>query len=66
MFENKVLRKIRGTKSDEITGESRKLHTAELHALCSSSNIIRNLKFRRLKWAGHVARMELSINSCRV
>ena len=65
MFENKVglLRKIYGVKTDEITGEWRKSHIAELHALYSSPNIIRNLKSRRLRWAGHVARMEQSRNS---
>ena len=57
MFENKVLRKIFRAKRDEITREWRKLHNAELHALYSSPNIIRNLK-SRLRWAGHVARME--------
>ena len=46
VFENKVLRKISGAKRDEITGEWRKLHNYELHALCSSPNIIRNLKSR--------------------
>ena len=55
MFENKVLRKIFGAKRDEITGEWRKLHNAELHALYSSPNITRSLKSRRLRWAGHVA-----------
>ena len=58
MFENKVLRNIFGTKRDEITGECRKLHNAKLHALYSSSNIIRNLNLRRLRWTGHVARMK--------
>ena len=59
MFENKVLRKIFGAKrDDEITGEWRKLHNVELHALYSSPNIIRNLKSRRLRWAGHIACME--------
>ena len=58
MFENKVLSKISGAKRDEITGEWRKVHNAELHALYFSPNIIRNLKSRRLRWAGHVARME--------
>ena len=58
VFENKILRKIFGAKRDEITGEWRKLHNAELHAFYSSHNIIRNLKSRRLRWAGHVARME--------
>ena len=63
MFENKVLRKIFGAKRDEITGEWRKLHSAELHALYSLPNIIRNLKSRRLRWAGHVARMKQSRNA---
>ena len=62
VFENKELRKISGAKKDEITGEWRKLHNAELHALYSSPNIIR----RRLRWAGHVARMEQSRNAYRV
>ena len=66
VFENKILRKIFGAKKDEITGEWRKLHYAELHALCSQPNIIRNLKSRRLRWAGHVARMEHSRNAYRV
>ena len=44
VFENKVLRKIFGVKIDEITGEWRKLHNIELHALVSSPNIIRNIK----------------------
>ena len=51
---------------DEITGEWRKLHNAEVHALYSSPNIISNLKSRRLRWAGHVARMEQSRNAYRV
>ncbi|KAJ4444587.1 hypothetical protein ANN_06383 [Periplaneta americana] len=54
-FENKVLRKIFGAKRDEVTGEWRKLHNTELHALYSSPDIIRNIKSRRLRWAGHVA-----------
>ena len=58
MFEIKVLRKMFGAKRDEITGEWRKLHNTELHALHSSPNIIRNLKSRRMRWAGHVARMK--------
>ena len=63
VFENKVRRKIFGAKKDEITGEWRKLHNSELHALYSSSNIIRSLKSRRLRWAGHVARTEQSRNA---
>ena len=66
VFENKVLRKIFGAERDKITGECRKLHNAELHALYSSPNIISNLKSRRLRWAGHVARMEQSRNAYRV
>ncbi|KAJ4434404.1 hypothetical protein ANN_22965 [Periplaneta americana] len=66
VFENKVLRKIFGAKSDEVTGDWRKLHNAELHALYSSPDIIRNIKSRRLRWAGHVARMGESRNAYRV
>ena len=66
MFKNKVLRKIFGAKKDEITGEWRKLHNAVLHALYSLPDIITNLKSRRLRWAGHVARMEQSKNAYRV
>ena len=67
VFENKVLMKIFGAKKDDITGEWRKLHNAELHAsLYSSPNIIRSLKSRRLRWAGHAARMDQSRNAYRV
>ncbi|KAJ4429378.1 hypothetical protein ANN_21535 [Periplaneta americana] len=66
VFENKVLRKIFGAKRDEVTGEWRKLHNAELHALHSSPGIVRNIKSRRLRWAGHVARMGESRNAYRV
>ncbi|KAJ4426317.1 hypothetical protein ANN_27131 [Periplaneta americana] len=66
VFENKVLRKIFGAKRDEVTGEWRKLHNAELHALYTSPDIIRNIKSRRLRWAGHVARMGESRNAYRV
>jgi hypothetical protein len=57
VFENRVLRRIFGPKSDEVTGEWRKLHNEELHNLCSSPDIIRQVKSRRMRWAGHVARM---------
>ena len=66
VFENKVFRKIFGAKKAEITGEWRKLHNAELHALYFSPNIIRSLKSRRLRWAGPVAHMEQSRNAYRV
>ena len=59
MFENKVIRKIFAAKRDEITGEWRKSYNAELHALHSSPDIIRNRKSRRLRWAGYLADMEL-------
>jgi hypothetical protein len=57
VFENRVLRRIFGPKRDEVTGEWRKLHNEELHNLYSSPNIIRQIKTRRMRWAGHVARM---------
>ena len=57
---------IFGAKRDEITGEWRKLHSAELHVLCFSRNIILNLKSRRLRWAGHVAHMDEPRNAYRV
>ncbi|KAJ4425705.1 hypothetical protein ANN_27901 [Periplaneta americana] len=66
VFENKVLQKMFEAKRDEVTGEWRKLHNAELQALYSSADIIRNIKSRRLRWAGHVARMGKSRNAYRV
>ncbi|KAJ4434303.1 hypothetical protein ANN_22857 [Periplaneta americana] len=66
VFENKVLKKIFGVKRDKVTGEWRKLHNTELHALYSSPDIITNIKSRRLRWAGHVARMGESKNAYRV
>jgi hypothetical protein len=56
VFENRVLRRIFGPKRDEGTGEWRRLLNEELYALYSSPNIIRVIKSRRLRWAGHVAR----------
>jgi hypothetical protein len=58
VFENRVLRRIIGPKRDEVTGEWRKLYNKELHDLYSSPSIIRIIKSRRMRWAGHVARME--------
>ena len=66
VFENKVLRKIFRAKKNELTEEWRMLHNDELHALYSSSNIIRNLKSRRRRRTGHVERMEQSRNAYRV
>jgi hypothetical protein len=57
VFENRVLRRIFVPKKDEVTGEWRNLHSGELHILYSSTNIIRQIKSRRMWWAGHVARM---------
>jgi hypothetical protein len=57
VFENRVLRRIFGPKRDEVTGEWRKLHNEELHDLYSSPDIIRQVKSRRMRLAGHVARM---------
>jgi hypothetical protein len=57
VFENRVLRRIFGPKRDEVTGEWRRLHNKELHALYSSPNIIRVIKSRKLRWAEHVACM---------
>jgi hypothetical protein len=56
--DSRVLRRIFGPKRDEVTGEWRKLQNEKLNALYSSTNIIRGIKSRRMRWAGHVARME--------
>jgi hypothetical protein len=57
VFENRVLRRIFGPKREE-DGSRRKLHNDELHSLYSSQNIVNVIKSRRMRWAGHVARME--------
>jgi hypothetical protein len=57
VFESRVLRRIFGPKRDRVTGGWRKLHNEELHNLYSSSSRIRIIKSRRMRWAGHVARM---------
>jgi len=57
VFENMVLRRIFGPKRDEVTGEWRRLHNEKLNYLYSSPNIVRVIKWRRIRWAGHVARM---------
>jgi hypothetical protein len=57
VFENRVPRRIFRPKRDEVTGEWRKVHSEELHILYSSPDIVRQVKSRRIRWAGHVARM---------
>jgi hypothetical protein len=57
VFENRVLRRIFGPKRDGVTGGWRKLYNEELHNLYSSPSIIRIIKPRRMRWAGHMARM---------
>jgi hypothetical protein len=57
LSENRVLRRRFGPKRDEVTGEWRKLHNEELHNLYSSPDIIRQIKSKRMRWAGNVARM---------
>jgi hypothetical protein len=66
VFENRVLRRILGPKRDEVTGEWRKLHKEELRDLYSSPSIIRIIKSRGMRWAGHVARMVGKRNACRL
>jgi len=56
-FENMVLRRIYGPRRDEVTGEWRRLHNEELNDLYSSPNIVVVIKWKRMRWAGHVARM---------
>ena len=57
VFQNRVLRRIFGTKRDGVTGEWRKLHNEELNDLYCSPNIVRVIKFKIRRWAGHIARM---------
>jgi hypothetical protein len=66
VFENRVLRRIFGPKRDGVTGEWRKLHNKELHDLYSWPSIIRIIKLRRMRWAGHVARLGEKNNAYRL
>jgi hypothetical protein len=66
VFENRLLRRISGLKRNEATGGWRKLHNEEPHNLYSSPSIIRMIKSRSVKWAGHVARMGEKRNACRI
>jgi len=58
VFENRVLRRVFGPKRNEGTGDWRKLHNEELNDLYCSPSIVRVIKWRRMRWTGHVARME--------
>src|SRR5215469_13420277 len=57
VFENRVLRRVFGPKRDEVTGKWKKLHNEELKDLYFSPSIVQVVKSRRMRWAGHVARM---------
>jgi hypothetical protein len=66
VFENRVLRRIFGPKKNEVIRGWRKLRYEELHNLYGSSNIIRMIKWRRMRWAGYVARMGEKRNAYRI
>jgi hypothetical protein len=66
VFENRVLRREFGSKRDEVVGGLRRLCNEELHNLYSSLSIIRMIKSRRLRWAGHVACMVEKKNASRI
>jgi hypothetical protein len=66
VFVNRVLRRIFGPKRNEATGEWRKLHNGELHNLYSSPDVNKQVKSRRMRWAGYVARMGEGRNVHRV
>jgi hypothetical protein len=66
VFQNRVLRRIFGPSRDEVTGDWRKLHNEDLHFLYSSPIIIRQIKSRRMRWTGHMARMREERNVYKV
>jgi len=66
VFENMVLRRIFGPKRGEVTGYWRKLHNEELNDQYCSPNVVRVIKSRKMKWAGHVARMDERMGEYRV
>jgi hypothetical protein len=65
VFGNRVPRRIFGPKSDEVTGDWRKMHNEELHNLYFSPNIIRMIKLK-MRWTGHLARMGAKRNTYRI
>jgi hypothetical protein len=66
VFETRMLRRILGPKRNEMRGGWIKPHNEEFHNLHSSLNITRMIKSRRMRWAGHVARMGKKRNACRI
>jgi hypothetical protein len=66
VFENRVLGRTFGPKRDHVTGDWRKLHNEELLNLYSSPNVINMIKSRRMRWAGHVARMGATRNAYKI
>jgi hypothetical protein len=66
VFQNRELRRIFGPMRDEVTGEWGELHNEELRNLYSSPSIIRIIKSKRMRWAGHVARMGKKRNAYRL
>jgi hypothetical protein len=66
VFENRVMWRIFGSERDEVRRELRRLHGKELYALYSARNVIRVIKSRRLRWAGHIARMRHSRGAYRL
>jgi hypothetical protein len=66
VFENRVLRRIFGPERDQVTGGWRKLHNEEPHNVYSSQSITRLVKSRRMRWAGHVARMRAKMIAYRI
>jgi hypothetical protein len=66
VFENRVVKRILGRRREEVTGEWRKLHNEELHDLYTAPSIVRVIKSRIMRWAGHVARMGERRGVCRV
>jgi hypothetical protein len=66
VFENRMRRRMLGSKRDKVMGGWKKLHNEELHNSYSSPNIVRMMKSRTMRWAGHVARIGEKRNICRV